>query len=99
MKVPTSTRNSLTKVLSPGSDRVASATTRKTPAIIGATEPTPPYSAASRVRRRSIRKPTTKNKAPVDSPWLTMYSTLPAWPWLVRAKTPMPMKPKCATEV
>jgi hypothetical protein len=39
------------------------------------------------------------NSAPVDSPWLTMYSTAPVIDSLVKAKIPSPMKPKCDTEV
>ena len=39
------------------------------------------------------------NSAPVERPWLTMYSTAPVPPWVVNAKMPSPMKPKCATDV
>ncbi len=42
VKVPTSTRNSLTKGASPGSDSVARPPIRKVPARIGATFWTPP---------------------------------------------------------
>ena len=40
-----------------------------------------------------------RNSAPVEKPWLTMYSVAPDWPWVVIAKMPSAMKPKCDTEV
>ena len=49
----------------------------------------------SREPRREIRKPATSISAAVEMPWLTMYSVAPDWPWLVIAKMPMMMKPKC----
>lgn len=95
MNVPTRTRNSLTKGASPGRERVARPPIRKVPARIGATFCTPPKSAMSREPRREIRNPAISISTAVEMPWLTMYSVAPDWPWLVIAKMPMMMKPKC----
>ena len=59
----------------------------------------PPKAAGSFEPRRAIRKPMTRNKAPVDRPWLTMYRTAPVPPWDVRANVPRAMNPKCAMDV
>jgi hypothetical protein len=97
--VPIRTRNSLTKVDSPGSDSPARPEIRNSPASSGATFCTPPKSAILLEPRRVIRNPARMNSAPVAKPWLTMYSVAPATPWLVIAKMPSAMKPKCETEV
>jgi hypothetical protein len=97
--VPTSTRNSLTKLDSPGSARLDRPATRKVPASIGATRWTPPKSAISRDPRRLIRNPAMRNSAAVEKPWLTMYSVEPDCPWVVIAKMPRTMNPKWLIEV
>ena len=71
-KVPTSTRNSLTKVERPGSESPARPETRNSPASSGATFCTPPKSSIRSVPRRTIRNPARMNSAPVANPWLTM---------------------------
>ena len=69
------------------------------PASTGATFWTPPYAAIARVPRWDIRKPAIRNSAAVDSPWFTMYSVEPDWPWLVITKMPRMMKPKWLIDV
>ena len=42
--------------------------------------------------------PTIKNSAPVLMPWFTICIVAPVIAWLVNAKVPSTMKPKCATD-
>jgi hypothetical protein len=42
--------------------------------------------------------PTSRNRAPVEIPWLTICTTPPWMPWVVMAKVPRMMKPRWATE-
>jgi hypothetical protein len=42
--------------------------------------------------------PTSRNKAPVESPWLTLWIRPPWSPWVVMAKMPSTMKPRWATD-
>ncbi len=48
---------------------------------------------------RLIRKPASRNSAPVEKPWFTMYSVAPEPASAVMAKTPIVMKPKCEIDV
>ncbi len=97
-KVPSRTRNSLTKLPSPGSDSPARPEIRNSPASSGATCCTPPKSAIRSDPRRMIMNPTRMNSAPVTNAWLTMYSVAPDTPWLVIAKMPSVMSPKWEME-
>ena len=98
VNVPTSTRNSLTKVDRPGNASDDSPAMRVAAPNQGATFATPPKSSTLREPRREARNPTTRNSAPVEKPWLTMYSVAPEPPCVVKAKTPSAMKPKCETD-
>ena len=69
------------------------------PARTGATFCTPPYDSMRRLPLRDTRNPAIRNSAAVDSPWLTMYSVDPDWPWLVITKMPRMMKPKWEIDV
>ena len=51
-----------------------------------------------RVWRRSEIIPTSRNSAPVEMPWFTIWSTEPSRPWVVSEKVPSTMKPRWATE-
>jgi hypothetical protein len=48
---------------------------------------------------RETRNPAMRNSAAVESPWLTMYSVDPVCDWLVIAKIPSTMNPKCEIDV
>ena len=72
VKVPTRTRNSLTNVDRPGSASADSPAMSTIAPSHGATVATPPKSSTSREPRRDAMKPTTRNSAPVEKPWLTM---------------------------
>src|SRR6266540_6675221 len=91
--VPRITRNSLTKLFSPGRPMDASPTTRNAVAILGVTWAMPPIRPRSRVRVLSYSIPTSTNSRPVDSAWFTMYSTLPDIPCWVNANRPSTMNP------
>ena len=97
-KLPTRMRNSPTKPLRPGSPIDDSITSVNTPASNGIVFWSPPSSEINRVCRRSITMPTRRNKPAVDSPWLTICSTPPESPWVVRANVPSTMKPRWAIE-
>ena len=97
--VPTSTRNSLTNVDRPGSDSADRPATRNVPASTGTTFCRPPWSAIRALPVRAMRKPATRNSAPVESPWLSMYRLAPCTLTEVNAKMPSTMKPKWLTEV
>jgi hypothetical protein len=99
VNVPISTRNSLTKGAVPGSASEARPAKKRTPASTGTSLPAPPKSLTSAEPRRATNMPTTRNSRPVARPWLTMYSTAPVPAWVVKAKMPMPMKPKWAIDV
>src|SRR5205814_10387212 len=99
VKVPTRTRNSLTKVDRPGSDRAASPDIRNSPASTGATDCTPPESLIMCDRRRSIMKPASRNGAPADNAWLTMYTGAPDGPWPREPKSTRPVLPSQQTEL
>ncbi len=73
-------------------------TTVKTAAMRGATFWSPESWAISLVWRRSYIIPTRRKSAPVDRPWLTIWSTPPDRPWLVKAKVPRTMKPRWAMD-
>ena len=49
------------------------------------------------VRRRSNTMPTSRNRAPVDSPWLTISTIPPVMPSVVNPNSPITMKPTPAT--
>ena len=43
-------------------------------------------------------KPTSRNSAPVETPWFTIWITEPLRLWRVMAKMPSTMKPMWATD-
>ena len=67
-------------------------------AYTGITLEMPPYSAISRVCRRSYRMPTIKKSAPVEMPWLICCSTEPLRPAEFSAKMPSVQKPRWLTD-
>ena len=96
--VPTITRNSPTNPFNPGSPAEANTVNRNAPISHGITEASPPMLPRSRVCVRSYTIPTSRNRAPVASPWFTIWSTPPVTPCCVNANTPSTTKPRCETD-
>jgi hypothetical protein len=67
-------------------------------AYTGITLLMPPYSAISRVWRRSYRMPTIKKSMPVEMPWLICCRTEPLSPAWFIAKMPSVQKPRWLTD-
>src|ERR687891_214533 len=63
----------------------------------GGRRASPPRRARSRVCVRSYSIPTIRNRAPVDSPWFTIWMTPPDMPCSVPAKIPSTTNPRCDT--
>ena len=74
VKVPTHTRNSLTKLERPGSAKLDRPAIKNDQAMIGVTRCSPPKSEIVDELRREIINPATKKSAAVENPWLNMYS-------------------------
>ena len=47
---------------------------------------------------RSYTMPTSRNSAPVDSPWFTIWSTPPVMAWRVKANVPRTTNPRWDTD-
>ena len=77
MKVPTRTRNSLTKLESPGKAKLDMPAIKNDHAITGVTRCNPPKSAIVEDPRRAIIQPATRNSAAVEKPWLNIYRVAP----------------------
>ena len=67
--VPSSTKNSPTKLPIPGSPSEARAKKSMAPPMRGATGHKPPMRRVSRVRSRSCKDPTNIKRAPALIPW------------------------------
>jgi len=73
LNAPSRIRNSPTNPLSPGSPIDESVMTRNAATRCGITFFNPPYSAMSRVWRRSDSMPTIRKSAPVLMPWAIIW--------------------------
>src|SRR5581483_7724733 len=96
--VPSSTRNSLTKPLRPGSPSDASTKTPKNAVYSGHRCASPPRSAMTRRWVRSYWMPTKRKSAPVTNPWFSIWRTAPTAPCVLSTKIPSVMNPMCATD-
>ena len=97
-KAPTRIRISPTNPFNIGSPMLEKTAIPKNAAWIGIAFAVPPKSEISRVCRRSYRKPTSRNSAPVESPWFTIWSTPPTRPWTLKTKIPSTTRPMWATD-
>src|SRR5207245_3261408 len=91
-------RNSPTNPLKPGTASEDRQMKRKRAANHGITALRPPYSAISKVCRRSYSIPTIRNSAPVEMPWLSIWYTAPTTEVVVKAATPSITKPRWLTD-
>ena len=94
---PSRMRNSPTNPFSPGNPIDESVTIRNTATSRGVILFKPPYSAISRVCRRSDSIPTMRKRPPVLTPWFSIWYTAPVTPCVFIAAIPSTTKPRWLT--